>query len=701
MIEKEAFDKRMYILRKPTTIAIGIALALVLTMGVLAMFKAQADTPTLQAGAPSEEGIQPEVIQGDNPQCSDLGDYLPASGDHSLKFDPPTAGTKTSTDGYLTATVDNVYNDTYNGYTGQFFDWHSNRPVDLVIAKGANGADSYAYDLTTVPGPATSDGHLHAPINASGSYANLSHMDFCYKVRPDVSKTANASFTRTYKWKIAKSVDKSNLNLSMGGTGTANYTVSVDKDDPAYEDSDRAVSGEITVTNPLNSGDIVISDVKDVVSQGSTDTPVTPTCPDLPATLGPGDSLSCSYSTPLTSSDAGKNTATAVVSTSDTIPLANGVSTAVPFAFSNPTTEVDKSVKVTDSYSGGPQNQSVSLGDVSGGPKTFTYNRTIGPYSTCGDQSVENTATLKGDNDAVLGTASATVTAHVLCNAKVIKTVSGAAPSGSQSFTFQLRQGATTTASGTIKETQVANAGNGGVINFATGLEPGSTYQLCEIVMPGWSTNLGTFVPDSFLPPDGVAANPNVDNSILCINFTPKAGDGTATFKVDNTPPPGGRALTIGFWKNWASCSGGNQKPVLDQTLAKAEPTGVVISATSGIYAPFGGTYYLVLHGSTAKPNSATDCLKAVRLLNKSTTDKGTKMASDPAFNLAAQLLAAELNFTAGAGKTPSATTAINQAVLLLGKYKFNGITHDKISAADATTMNNLAKILDDYNNDR
>ena len=99
-----------------------------------------------------------------------------------------------------------------------------------------------------------------------------------------------------------------------------------------------------------------------------------------------------------------------------------------------------------------------------------------------------------------------------------------------------------------------------------------------------------------------------------------------------------------------------------------------------------------------------------MRLLNKSTTDKGTKMASDPAFNLAAQQLAAELNYTAGAGKTPTATTAINQAVLLLGKYKFDGSevggtytggTHTKISAADATTMNNLARTLDDYNNDR
>jgi hypothetical protein len=79
------------------------------------------------------------------------------------------------------------------------------------------------------------DGHLHAPINASGSYADLSHIDFCYKVRPGVSKIANPSFTRTYKWKVAKSMDKSTFNLSTDGT--ANYTVSVDKGNPAYVDS--------------------------------------------------------------------------------------------------------------------------------------------------------------------------------------------------------------------------------------------------------------------------------------------------------------------------------------------------------------------------------------------------------------------------------------------------------------------------------
>jgi hypothetical protein len=285
--------------------------------------------------------------------------------------------------------------------------------------------------------------------------------------------------------------------------------------------------------------------------------------------------------------------------------------------------------------------------------------------------------------------------------ARIIKTVQTLAPSGTQSFTFQLRQNATAMADGNTLESQSATATNGGTFTFAALLIPGQTYQVCEIVMPGWLTSLGNFVPGSFMPPNGVATNPAVDNSILCGNFTVAAGE-TKTFTVDNTPPPGGRALTIGYWKNWASCSGGNgkQKPVLDQTLYLFGSTGEVISATSGTFAVFGATYYLQLHGGTTA-NVATDCSKAVNLLNKSTIS-GAKMASDPAFNLAAQLVAAELNFEAGAGRTPTATTAINQSVLLLGKYKFNGAGYTgKISAADATTMNNLATTLDNYNNDR
>ena len=263
---------------------------------------------------------------------------------------------------------------------------------------------------------------------------------------------------------------------------------------------------------------------------------------------------------------------------------------------------------------------------------------------------------------------------------QVIKTVSGQPLTGTQAFTFQIRVGATSMANGTVLATGVANAANGGTFTFGVKLDPG-TYQLCEIIMPGWSTNIGTLVPSQFLPPDGVAINPNLDNSTICGDFTVVAGQ-TKVFTINNTPPPGGRALTIGFWKNWASCAsskGNGQKPVLDQTLAAADPAGIAIGD-------------LVLH--------AGDCLQAVRILNKSTISSNSKkMASDPAFNLAAQLLAAKLNVVAGAGVSTCAALAINQAQALLDLVNFNGITHNNLTAAQSSLMNSLANTLDRYNN--
>jgi hypothetical protein len=260
--------------------------------------------------------------------------------------------------------------------------------------------------------------------------------------------------------------------------------------------------------------------------------------------------------------------------------------------------------------------------------------------------------------------------------AKVLKTVSGSPitallPPSQQSYTFQLRSGASTTNAGTLLAPQDATLANGGVFTFATKLITGSTYQLCEVVLPGWRT---TLAPTPF-----VLFNPSGDNSTLCANFTVSPGE-TKSIAVDNRPPPGGLARTIGFWKNWASCasSSGNQKPLLDQTLAAADPGGILIGM-------------LTLQ--------AGDCLKAVRLLNKSTIDTGKKMSSDPAFNLAAQLLAAKVNVKAGALTCPSATSAISDAQALLAAVQFNGITHVKLSAAQATQANSVASTLDHYNN--
>jgi hypothetical protein len=255
--------------------------------------------------------------------------------------------------------------------------------------------------------------------------------------------------------------------------------------------------------------------------------------------------------------------------------------------------------------------------------------------------------------------------------ARLVKSVNRAPPNANQSFTFQIRQGASTTQAGTTLETGTADAANAGIISFAIKLVPGTTYALCETVMPGWMTTLG--------PPFYVVYNPSGDNSTVCTDFTVTAGE-TKSFAIDNKPPPGGLARTIGFWKNWASCSQsqGKQKPLLDQTLAASDPAGIAIGL-------------LTLH--------AGDCLKAIRLLDKSTIDTDKKMASDPTFGLAAQLLAAKLNIVAGAGSCPAAVTAINDAQPLLAAVHFDGRTHDKLTAAQAAQANGLATTLDRYNN--
>ena len=63
-------------------------------------------------------------------------------------------------------------------------------------------------------------------------------------------------------------------------------------------------------------------------------------------------------------------------------------------------------------------------------------------------------------------------------------------------------------------------------------------------------------------------------------------------------------------------------------------------------------------------------------------------------FNMAAQYGAAQLNFTAGAGKCPAAVTAATQAQQLLVAITFNGKTHGSMSAAQLSLANQLAKQL-------
>jgi hypothetical protein len=262
----------------------------------------------------------------------------------------------------------------------------------------------------------------------------------------------------------------------------------------------------------------------------------------------------------------------------------------------------------------------------------------------------------------------------------VIKTSSGQVPAAG-AFTFEIRTGASATEPGTVLDSDSNDAA--GEVDFdglTDGLAPGD-YQVCETgMLPGWHSTLSddpaAFVPDS--------DDPNHDNSVICVPFTIDP-DEDEVINVDNTPPPGGDARTIGFWRNWSSCTGGNQDPTLDDTLASA-----------------GG----ILIGDLL----VDTCEEAVNILSKSDLN-GVKRASDPAFNMAAQLLAAFLNVEAGAGVCPAATTAMTDGQQLLADADFDGFrtfggssTKGKKGSASTGTIdggaaNSLAGTLDAYNN--
>jgi uncharacterized repeat protein (TIGR01451 family) len=70
--------------------------------------------------------------------------------------------------------------------SGQVFSFVSNYPVLRVIVKGGNAWNEYVYDP-----PVYSAAGLHAPVNASGKYAGLSHIDFYFGENPPEPETGD------------------------------------------------------------------------------------------------------------------------------------------------------------------------------------------------------------------------------------------------------------------------------------------------------------------------------------------------------------------------------------------------------------------------------------------------------------------------------------------------------------------------------
>jgi hypothetical protein len=209
----------------------------------------------------------------------------------------------------------------------------------------------------------------------------------------DVTKTAATTFTRTFEWTIDKSVTPDSWAIFDGDSGTSDYTVDLTKG--AGTDSAWAVSGTITIENPSDQDATIVS-VDDVVSGAGAATVICGVA--FPYVLPDGDTLVCTYSKSLSDGANRTNTATATLADG---PVFMGDAAVT---FGSPTTLVNDTVHVTDTYAGGPQNQAFSSSGSATYSRTFECDADEGTH--------DNTATITETSQ--FDDASVTVTCYDL-----------------------------------------------------------------------------------------------------------------------------------------------------------------------------------------------------------------------------------------------------------------------------------------------
>jgi hypothetical protein len=149
----------------------------------------------------------------------------------------------------------------------------------------------------------------------------------------------------------------------------------------------------------------------------------------------------------------------------------------------------------------------------------------------------------------------------------------------------------------------------------------------------------------------------------------------------------GGEPRTAGYWLLWNACTPDN----------KAE----VAAANGGREAG-----WVILDDLLTDPGvllgdlTIESCPMGVNLLQEQNLS-GADKSGDPAYSLAGQLLAAQLNLAAGAEYCPAVDEAVRAAQLLLVSRDFDG-TGNYFSMAEASrereTVDFLVQQLSDYN---
>ncbi|WP_341994217.1 hypothetical protein MRBLWH7_002099 [Microbacterium sp. LWH7-1.2] len=129
-------------------------------------------------------------------------------------------------------------------------------PVELGTANWADGPQEFEYELTLDGTPGTCVDYTNtAWIEETGEQADET-VTVCDYEDLIVSKTAEGSFDRDYDWTITKTVDHTSATVGAGASAKFTYTVTVTP--TAAVDSNFAVWGSISVTNP-NDVDVAIT----------------------------------------------------------------------------------------------------------------------------------------------------------------------------------------------------------------------------------------------------------------------------------------------------------------------------------------------------------------------------------------------------------------------------------------------------------
>lgn len=199
-----------------------------------------------------------------------------------------------------------------------------------------------------------------------------------------VAKTAQAGFTRTYTWTIAKTASPVSQNVAYGTSGKVTYTVTAKG--AGTTDSAWSLKGSVTVTNP-NDWEAVAVTLADAPTMSGLDCTLEHTSVTVPA----GDSVSVGYAcTGKPSSYSGANEATATWDAAAAHTTASSASGRADVSYAE--TSVDKTLTITDTPQGG---STVVLGTATyPGPVSFTYVRSYTPAEgTCATYT--NTATIK------------------------------------------------------------------------------------------------------------------------------------------------------------------------------------------------------------------------------------------------------------------------------------------------------------------